>query len=328
MLTIPSDLSSLTVQQLRELQGSAIQDLVSTQGLDFITASRRARVTYPAIYAELQKRADDAARDGHPPVLCNDADKARIVQFTPSPENYNRLGLHPAATDAEFAAATKAAGTDLANPNYEKAFDALSDLAQRDRNISGQAADSAISIRHTNLAKKANMQRVARQLQQDQPDANGGFQKVKQATSSSPTPGSGSGLNTGKTGLGAFDAKNYPLGNDADVNCGLDAVKRGWDDQFPEPLTSQSRSLIKYIVNLLSRTDPMPNTVPAYSLAVLQKKLNSPTVSEAALADAKADADAIGNSLLTALANSSDERSSIALVGPSGPALKLQGGSR
>jgi hypothetical protein len=313
-MTVPSDLSSLTIQQLRELQGSAIQEIAQAQSLDYISASRIAKGQYGQLWTEGERRANDAARNGQQPVLSN-SQLAAIPQ--PSQDTQS---LYRNATSDEWNAIWKACKNSCDPSKASIGYDSLVDSVMRSRGLPNDAATQDVRTRFPALSSLAHSQKAALKLGVELPT-------VSTPGNPSWSPRTGASTPSGIIKPTPALKKTFTVGNDADVNCGLDAVKRGWDDKFPEPLTQQSRSLVKYIVTLLTQTDPMPNTVPAYSLAVLQKKLNSPTVSEAALADAEADAkeNALGNSRFAALANSDDLEEIKAYAKANGLAVMVQG---
>jgi hypothetical protein len=222
MISIPADLTTLSKQQIQELAGSCTQDIMRAEGIDYITAWNRAKTQYKNVFDEIQKRGDAERSQiqAPPPILSND-DLARIALTTPSQENCLAIGLNPSQADYdEYCAAAKGA-KDLANPDFEGAFNALSSFTARKRGLSNDAADQQVAASHPNLKKKADMQKAARQITQGMPAAGQGFQRddrpsAAPAMFSKPLPDTTPGpVNTGKTGLGFFKAAADALGNEA-----------------------------------------------------------------------------------------------------------------
>jgi hypothetical protein len=166
-MTIPADLSGLSKRELQDLAQAATEALLPSCNGDFIKASRLCRAQNPALFAAINRTVSIPEQA---PVISNAARQA-IVQ----PEQViDALGLTGKPTFEECSAAWKAMGNRADASKAPEAFNAIVDRAQREQNLSCDAAKSAVAIRHPVLAQKKDAVLASRKLGATQPQATTG----------------------------------------------------------------------------------------------------------------------------------------------------------
>jgi len=171
MITLPSpqQLASMTGPQLAQWYNSCVQDIMATQQIDLLAASKKMSALYPDICQAL---------DNLPPMADN---VTPIPNATPPPiaseDNINALGLCRDCSPEEFSAAWKAAGNKAPAGDPERVLTSLVMATARSRNISIDAAKQIVASRHPNLSRMADTQKVTAALQSTLPETGKGFQR-------------------------------------------------------------------------------------------------------------------------------------------------------
>jgi hypothetical protein len=284
MTVIPSNLSALDKRALQDLAASLTQDIQKDSDCDFIKADRLARGQQPALFAEIAKRTVQA-----------DSTTALPNQESvpiPSTENIDAMMLPRDIDLRTFTAAWKANGGKATPLDHQSVFDAYSDAIQSQRNCSRDESDAAAATRCPNLAAMCNSTSAGRRLAASLPSTS---------TSASPAWSPKSGLSAASLRAKSLTPVANPFlpGGPALANAG--DLQSSWDGVFPTPITERDRSIVKYILNLLSRVDPDAGSMDALSIPILQTKLDAPTVRESAQSESDSAPPAV-------VANTDDER--------------------
>jgi hypothetical protein len=134
---------------------------MNTLGLDFITANRRARAMYPALFSAVDAAISPPPDEVREPVLSNDA-AAAIPRWTQ--DDLDKVGMSRQSSLPEIQTAWRAAGNSLDPARSDDIFDALVDATAKDRTVSASAAEQIVRATHRNLALKSDTIKTARKL--------------------------------------------------------------------------------------------------------------------------------------------------------------------
>jgi len=164
MITLPAPLPT-DRRALQDLAQCATQDLMNTFDLDFITANRRARTMYPALFAAEDKSLS-APSAPLAPILSN-AEAAAIPHWNEA--DLDRVGMAKDSELPDIKAAWEAGGNALNPDKADDIFDALVSRTGADRGIGTKAAEQLVRGKHKNLALKSDTIKMRKKLTDELP---------------------------------------------------------------------------------------------------------------------------------------------------------------